>query len=575
MVERVCHFPLRVELRGAPNAVNLSQVSDAVAQAVGGRLAEAASALAAREHWRGYRQVYAPPTFVFRGRPMDAGLQRRIAVALEGAIARAISSAPAASAPVATPPARPPPPPPQPSPPPPPAPPPVGPPARIPLAPERSETGWRLNGVSVFEIEPLPGQAADADSVTIDPAISTLDDGRSQLQIRVLRPRDVAVTLLPGALAALAHLASEVVVREAITRPPERLLFHVPDAYELQEILARERGETLGPIARQDPPTLGDPQSAADPGPADPRGPPGAAPTPSPPAAHRPPAPKPPAASDGSPSDQDAAPGRILGRWPQSPPDGRSDGGTGETQTHVFESGTLLTEAEHGRALRRLLRGEGLILPYRKRPAAGARPSPILVTRLPGARMRVRLRPGSVSGYADDPGLRIPPGIGDGVVLREADLIGVKLFDEGGEVAYLPAILLPQLDDDDTRAALLKISRADRAAALLQIANGQLQAERRWLVETWPEQGAALAGAIELLVAQPPGGEPLSRRDAQRVARLRRSFRAWRERSRAEEATLAEDRAIWARRLQADVETLLAALTTLGERSRSPPAAGA
>src|SRR3989442_15584987 len=94
MTGRACRFPLIVRLRGVPDSARLAEMSDAIAQAVAGRLRIADRVMAAREGWPSWRRDYATPQLHFSGAALDDELQRRVAAAIETGIARAVAGGP-------------------------------------------------------------------------------------------------------------------------------------------------------------------------------------------------------------------------------------------------------------------------------------------------------------------------------------------------------------------------------------------------------------------------------------------------------------------------------------------------
>lgn len=595
MSAHTCTVPVRVELRGAPNAANLSQMSDAIAGAVAGRLVEAAKAITARTGWDAYGRTSVPLALRFSGLQLDADLQSRITVAIEVGVARAISSvpAPASVTPPRTPPAPlfPPPPP------------------RVPLAAEMTRKSWRLNGVLMFEIKTRDPEAR----IDIQPAFATLDDGRSRLQITVFRDSDLTVGLLPGALPALAHLASEIAIQEVILDPePTRgrqgvASAHGAGAHEPAQPSQR-RDDASGATSVRAPRDATAPAA------------PGYAPASSSQLSHGPDF----RLVEDSPSDADRAdasgasdgpetelasrdadhqalrwpsaeaPGPLpippivtapgIGSWqaagpPESPaPAGGAQASGPETeivQVELFEARTLLTEEEHAQRLQKLLNGDGIILPFRRRPGDGAAPSPIYATRLPGGRLRVRLRPGIlVSPDADDPDLSLPPSIEDGVVVSETELVGVKFFDEGAIVTFFPALLLTRLDDDDTRLQLVLMGHVERVRATARLSRIRLQEYRGQAVDLRSERAPPLVETVEQLdaLAQARMTPSLQADLAGFEKRLLPSYEAWRAAA-DPETTLAEARRFHgsiARQLEAVLKTiaaLRAALATMNWRA--------
>jgi len=205
MNERGCSIPLVVRLRGVPDDGRLATMSETVARAVAGRLSDAAAVIAGQAGWNSYRAIHAPPVIRFSGGSLDAIAQRRVAAAIEVGIARAISSvseAVAGSAPLRTPDvprsqeglAA----------------------ARPPLDPRETETGWYLNGISVFKIQRPDGEA-ESTRLGFEPRLSVNGDGSTKLLIIAAHDADVVVQLQPDAVSQLTRLASEIDIREIVT----------------------------------------------------------------------------------------------------------------------------------------------------------------------------------------------------------------------------------------------------------------------------------------------------------------------------------------------------------------------
>jgi hypothetical protein len=204
----------------------------------------------------------------------------------------------------------------------------------------------------------------------------------------------------------------------------------------------------------------------------------------------------------------------------------------------VFETKTLLTEEEFAAGVERARGPQGIVLPYKESGPTGSEGSPIYARRLPGGRVRVHLRHDIfTTDYASDRDLRLPPAIGKGVELNEADVVGVKFLDEG-VVSFFPALLLMHLENEATRVALAKageafarglttradpeaaeaggadviaaergvdaaigrFTSADRITRGLDLAGSRIQAHRRWMIEAWPDMGRAFVEAMEQLI---------------------------------------------------------------------------
>ncbi|HEY1867912.1 MAG TPA: DUF4157 domain-containing protein [Candidatus Cybelea sp.] len=173
-----------------------------------------------------------------------------------------------------------------------------------------------------------------------------------------------------------------------------------------------------------------------------------------------------------------------------------------------------------------------IVLPYRKGGLTVLTPSPIYARRLPDGKVGVHVR-FDIAGteYARDPDLRLPLGISDEVILDEDAVVGVKLYDQGGTIDFVPALSLLQLENEATRMVYEKsaeavgigltlglggeaaageealqgkalsttaqmaatarkgVAVADRFATALDVTNSLVQEHRGWIIETWGKDG--------------------------------------------------------------------------------------
>ena len=186
----------------------------------------------------------------------------------------------------------------------------------------------------------------------------------------------------------------------------------------------------------------------------------------------------------------------------------------------------------------------GIILPYRKTGMTVMTPSPIYANRMPDGKVAVRLRHDIFgTDYARDRDLRLPPNIWDLVILDEDEIVGVKMYDEGGTVQFMPALKLVQYANESDRIAIEKaaeafgigltlglggeaaaggeategstlsttariaagartgLAYADTAATALDIGNSILQEHRGWVIENSPEDGRNFVLAMDKLTS--------------------------------------------------------------------------
>jgi hypothetical protein len=186
----------------------------------------------------------------------------------------------------------------------------------------------------------------------------------------------------------------------------------------------------------------------------------------------------------------------------------------------------------------------GIILPYRKTGMTVMTPSPIYANRMPDGKVAVRLRHDIFgTDYARDRDLRLPPNIWDLVILDEDEIVGVKMYDEGGTVQFMPALKLVQYANESDRIAIEKaaeafgigltlgfgggaaaggeaaegatvsttarvvaaartgLAYADTAATALDIGNSILQEHRGWVIENSPKDGRDFVLAMDKLTS--------------------------------------------------------------------------
>jgi hypothetical protein len=544
MSRRSCSIPLVVRLRGVPDEGRLTEMTETIARTVGDRLSEAASAIAGLEGWTSYRENHTPPAIRFSGGSLDTTLQRRVAAAIEAGIARAISSASGAVAGSASPPLLE-------------LPQSSATPAAAPprLEPQETETGWSLNGISVFKVQRPDGEAASS-RLDFQPLLSTNSDGSTKLLISIFRDPNVIVLLQPDAISRLTHLASEIDIRDIVTvaAPEDRSpALGAPPSTEISPPAAIRKPAA----ARPSLPIRQELQAIDIPPPA----PSAAIPYPQFVAS-----PLLPSSGHGSANSWGASPqlrldeaadvraterdvvkdqpewssGPSLGSnigldtAPQSPdapsrsechdvpslarydslqqltgmPESSRVVGTpfdkiaadeafGEGQQRIdrviaLQSRILLTEEEFAVGVEQARGPSGMILPYKKAGEERSDASPIHASRLPGGRVWVQLREDIfATAYAADQDLRLPPAIGKGVELDETAVVGVKFIDEG-VLSFVPALLLTHLENDATRAALTKAGET--------LASGRAMGAR-------PEPAAEGADGIAAERPADPAGE--------------------------------------------------------------------
>jgi hypothetical protein len=99
MVIRRCTIPIVVRLRGIPDDDRLTAAARAITRAITERLRTADRIISAREGLASWHKHYASPLVRFCDDGLDDDQKRRVASAVEAAIARAIAGGPAAKAP--------------------------------------------------------------------------------------------------------------------------------------------------------------------------------------------------------------------------------------------------------------------------------------------------------------------------------------------------------------------------------------------------------------------------------------------------------------------------------------------
>jgi hypothetical protein len=652
MSERSCSIPLVVRLRGVPDEGRLGEMSERIARTVAGRLSEAAGVITAREGWNSYVETHTPPVVRFSGGSLDSALQRRVVAAIEAGIARAVSSAsgtitgsaPAArsvrseylAAATAAGPR---------------------------LDPQETETDWYLNGIPVFKIQ-RPDTEPESSRLNFQPLLSINDDGTTRLQITVTRDANSTVILQPDAVSQLTRLASQIDIRDVVTVVPPQarsLALGVPPSGAIpQPATIPERTDAPSSPTREEflqaidvplpsspaaslyprsgasaplplpgsesrkiegaPPQLTPdesidfrttgwggldqdimPQSSDAPGSSERHDLPAAAPR---------------AAADNRLQQLTETP--VGRRVSDGPFDEATAGGAfGEEQKQadriiVFETKTLLTEDEFAAGVERARGPHGMVLPYKNIGSTGSEASPIYARHLPGGRVRVHLRHDIfATDYASDRDLRLPPAIGKGVELNETDVVGVKFLDED-VVSFFPALLLMHLENEATRAALVKaggaiaggvaegadteaaaaggvdaitterrvdaasgsgFTWADRITRGLDLAGSRIQGHRGWIIETWPDMGSALVEAMEQLIdyARVHGLMQEGSRVVQLGNSLQKGYEEWRAAVDAVKSGLGGDDIETIEQIGKDTEELLRAINDAHQAVPSSP----
>lgn len=228
-----------------------------------------------------------------------------------------------------------------------------------------------------------------------------------------------------------------------------------------------------------------------------------------------------------------------------------------------------------------------IVLPYRKPGLTVLTPSPVYAARRPNGDIWVKLRTDIYgTDYVRDPDLRLPPAIWQGIELKETDVVGVKLYDNEGQIIYVPALYLLQLENEATRVALHKMGEAaalgltfgtlglggraavavgelgtgarvlyyggrvaaalDHLALAVDVANSILQEHRSWIIAQTGESGRRFIADMEALNSymQIYGLARGAQGLAKLALALRGSFGKWRGTARALEAAMSDaDRA--------------------------------
>ncbi len=234
---------------------------------------------------------------------------------------------------------------------------------------------------------------------------------------------------------------------------------------------------------------------------------------------------------------------------------------------------SLLSEDQFAAGVTQAQSRTGVILPYRKTGLTVMTPSPIYAYRMPDGKISVHVR-FDIYGtdYARDPDLRLPQRIWDQVILNENAVVGVKLYDEGGTIEFMPALKLLQYSNEADRIAYEKageafgigltfgiggeaaaggevaegttlstgarilgyarqgVAIADRVATAIDIGNSILQEHRGWIIENSPQDGRSFVTAMDQLTSYVRyygvvrGGVGI----VQLANNLRKSYRNWR-----------------------------------------------
>ncbi len=234
---------------------------------------------------------------------------------------------------------------------------------------------------------------------------------------------------------------------------------------------------------------------------------------------------------------------------------------------------SLLSEDQFAAGVTQAQSRTGVILPYRKTGLTVMTPSPIYAHRMPDGKISVHVR-FDIYGtdYARDPDLRLPQRIWDEVILNENDVVGVKLYDEGGTIEFMPALKLLQYSNEADRIAYEKageafaigltfgvggeaaaggeaaegstlgtgarllagarrgLAIADRVATAIDIGNSILQEHRGWIIESAPKEGRWFVTSMDQLTSYVRiygvvrGGVGI----VQLANNLRKSYRNWR-----------------------------------------------
>ena len=269
---------------------------------------------------------------------------------------------------------------------------------------------------------------------------------------------------------------------------------------------------------------------------------------------------------------------------------------------------------------------ESMVLPFRKTGLTVLTPSPIFARRLPGGQVAFHLSVNAGSYYTDAD-IKLPPFYWNEIILQENDVVGIKCYDEGGKVEFVPAIYLVQLSNEGTTVALHKVGEAaalgftlgtsslevgggeavseattagtlgrvgayartgvvwaDRIAMGLDVANTLIQEHRGWIIETWGGQGRAFVNGFDELngYAQIYGilraGYGVGKLSAQGVAglvritkNLRVRFDQWRTAARAIEGQLSSDEIVVVERMVQETEKVLKELEDNAKLPDAPP----
>lgn len=291
------------------------------------------------------------------------------------------------------------------------------------------------------------------------------------------------------------------------------------------------------------------------------------------------------------------------------------------TRTLGIKTRAILTDEQFAAGIEHARKT--IVLPYRKPGLTVLTPSPVHAARRPNGDIWVKLRTDIYgTDYVRDPDLRLPPAIWQGIKLKETDIVGVKLYDNEGQIIYVPALYLLQLENEATRVTVHKMGEAaalgltfgtlglggraavavgelgtgarvlyyggrvaaalDHLALAVDVANSILQEHRSWIIAQTGESGRRFIADLEALNSymQIYGLARGAQSLAKLALALRGSFGRWRGTARTLEAAMSDADRVTMRSVEGSTQKVLQEADGLvtpvsGEAKISPTSAPA
>lgn len=216
--------------------------------------------------------------------------------------------------------------------------------------------------------------------------------------------------------------------------------------------------------------------------------------------------------------------------------------------------------------------------------------APIFAERRSGGRIWVKMPPRVLGTHKFRAEIRTLPleVFTSGLELPEDEIIGVKMYDLGGEVHFRPALYLIQLANETTTNALMKMGEAaaigltlgtgalaglgiragmaarvllwaDRVAFVLGTITLVIREHRGWIISTFGETGARFLRYVDLVNSALLiyGGARVAIGMGQLVAGLRSSYRHWREATRQAQQELSASEQTVVNKISRDMDDFL------------------